>query len=144
MRAGCAAQRSTQGPSSGSADTFVAGWTSIRIGKDHAIAWLLAGIIALTSLGCASFQAARLYQSGTEALDRGESSVAITDLERAAELAPTASEVQNHLGLAYAAAGRDEDSLKAFQRAVDIDCGNLAAAENLAVAQRRQSGGNTP
>ena len=102
---------------------------SIRIGKVGA--WGLAGIIALASLGCASFQGARLYQSGTEALDRGENAVAITQLERAAELVPTASEVQNHLGLAYQAAGRGADARLAFRRAVDLDCTNAAAAENL-------------
>ena len=104
----------------------------------------LCALLALVATGCSSLQGARLYQSGTQALDRGDSARAVAELERAAELVPEASEVQNHLGLAYAAAGRDDDSLKAFQRAVDIDCGNLAAAENLAVAQRRQSGGNTP
>jgi Flp pilus assembly protein TadD len=87
--------------------------------------------------GCASFEGARLYQSGTAALDRGDSERAIADLERAAELAPTASEVQNHLGLAYAAAGRDDDAQHAFRRAVDLDCGNRAAVDNLRVAQQR-------
>ena len=86
---------------------------------------------------CASWEGARLYQSGTAALDRGDSERAIADLERAAELVPTASEVQNHLGLAYAAAGRDEDARSAFRRAVDLDCGNRAALQNLRVAERR-------
>jgi len=105
---------------------------------------VLCAVLVLGVVGCSSYQGARLYQSGTLALDRGDSARAVEELERAAELVPEASEVQNHLGLAYAAAGRDDDALKAFQRAVDIDCGNLAAVENLAVAQRRHSGGNTP
>ena len=104
---------------------------------------LCAALISGSS-GCSSYQGARLYQSGTLALDRGDSARAVEELERAAELVPDASEVQNHLGLAYAAAGRDADALKAFQRAVDIDCGNLAAAENLAVAQRQRSEENAP
>jgi Flp pilus assembly protein TadD len=87
--------------------------------------------------GCASFEGARLYQSGTAALDRGDSERAIADLERAAELVPAASEVQNHLGLAYAAAGRDDDAQHAFRRAVDLDCGNRAAVDNLRVARQR-------
>jgi len=41
-----------------------------------------------------------LYQNGTSALDRGDSQQAVVELERAAELVPEASEVQNHLGLA--------------------------------------------
>ena len=87
--------------------------------------------------GCASWEGAHLYQSGTAALDRGDSESAIADLERAAELVPMASEVQNHLGLAYAAAGRDDDARTAFRRAVDLDCGNRAAVDNLRVAERR-------
>jgi len=52
--------------------------------------------------------------------------------------------VQNHLGLAYAAAGRDGDALHAFQRAVDLDCDNHAALVNLDVAQRRSEAGGNP
>ena len=91
-------------------------------------------------LGCSSFRAARLYQSGTSALDRGDSRQAIAELERAAELSPEASEVQNHLGLAYQAAGRKSDAEFAFRRAVDLDCGNAAAVENLRVVEARAQG----
>ena len=89
--------------------------------------------------GCASYRAARLYQSGSGALERGESGRAIADLERAADLAPQASEVQNHLGLAYAAAGRNDEAAAAFRRAVELDCDNAAARENLAVAEAREN-----
>jgi Flp pilus assembly protein TadD len=95
--------------------------------------------LALALGGCASYQGARLYQSGTAALDRDEPERAIADLERAAELVPTGSEVQNHLGLAYAAAGRDQDALLAFRRAVDLDCDNRAAVRNLRVAEQRRT-----
>jgi Flp pilus assembly protein TadD len=89
------------------------------------------------ALGCSSFRAARLYQSGTSALDRGDSQQAVVELERAAELVPEASEVQNHLGLAYQAAGRQRDAESAFRRAVALDCENKAALENLRVAEAR-------
>ena len=88
-------------------------------------------------VGCSSFRAARLYQSGTSALDRGDSTQAVVDLEHAAELLPEASEVQNHLGLAYQAAGREHDAEFAFRRAVSLDCGNAAAVENLRVVEAR-------
>jgi len=102
--------------------------------------WVHLGIaLALSLAGCASYQGARLYQSGTAALDRDEPERAIAELERAAELVPAASQVQNHLGLAYAAAGRDEDALLAFRRAVDLDCDNRAAAQNLHAAERRRT-----
>jgi Flp pilus assembly protein TadD len=94
-------------------------------------------VVALASAGCASFQGARLYSSGTKALDRGDTARAIADLERAAELVPHASEIQNHLGLAYATEGRSHEALLAFRRAVELDCGNLAARRNLQASEAR-------
>jgi len=94
-------------------------------------------LVVLAFLGCATFEAGQLYSSGTEALDRGDSARAVADLERAAELVPHASEIQNHLGLAYAAEGRDGEALLAFRRAVALDCGNLAARRNLQAAEVR-------
>src|SRR5262245_65839227 len=99
---------------------------------------LLATVALILGLGgCASLEAARLYHSGTAALDAGQAERAIADLERAGELAPQASEVQNHLGLAYAAAGRPGDAERAFRRAVALDCDNAAAQENLRAAENR-------
>lgn len=94
----------------------------------------------LGASACAPLRASRLYVSGTEALDRGDVTRAVDDLEQAAALVPEASEVQNHLGLAYGAAGRDDDALAAFERAVTLDCDNQAAQQNLHAAQSRASG----
>jgi Flp pilus assembly protein TadD len=91
-----------------------------------------AALLALAA-GCASFQGARLYASGTRALEAGDSGRAIADLERAVTLVPHASEAQNHLGLAYLQAGRRDDALAAFERAVALDCDNSAARANLAL-----------
>ena len=92
-------------------------------------------LIALASTGCATLEGGRLYTSGTEALERGDTARAIADLERAAELVPHASEIHNNLGLAYAAEGRDREALLAFRRAVELDCGNAAAQRNLRAAE---------
>ena len=100
---------------------------------------LTCAALLLLSSGCASYRGARLYQSGSEALDRGEIAVAVGDLERAALLAPHASEIQNHLGIAYTEAGRHTAAFAAYQRAVDLDCTNAAAQHNLRVAQERLS-----
>jgi Flp pilus assembly protein TadD len=101
--------------------------------------WILVTLllVGLASMGCATYQGGQLYTSGTEALDRGDNARAIADLERAAELVPDRSEVHNHLGLAYAAAGRDREALLAFRRAVALDCGNIAARRNLNAAEAR-------
>ena len=100
----------------------------------------LAVALAPGLAGCGGVEAARLYRSGTAALDAGEPERAIAELERAATLAPQASEVQNHLGLAYAAAGRPGDAELAFRRALDLDCDNAAARENLRAAELRSAG----
>lgn len=101
--------------------------------------WLAPSLLGLALLaavpGCASLEASRLYASGTEALDRGDTARAVADLERAADLWPEASEVHNHLGLAYARAGRDADALAAFEHAVALDCDNEAARYNLHAAR---------
>jgi tetratricopeptide (TPR) repeat protein len=99
---------------------------------------LAVGLVAAT--GCAEFHGARLYHSGSEALDRGDPARAIADLERAAELAPHASEVRNHLGLAYAAAGRPDDAIASFEQALVLDCDNEAARHNLAMARSGRLG----
>lgn len=89
---------------------------------------------ALAGLGCASWDGARLYARGSDALDAGRARQAVSDLEAAARLLPEASEVHNHLGLAYAETGREAEALAAFQRAVDLDCDNEAAKHNLQAA----------
>lgn len=94
-------------------------------------------ILGAWLLGCASLEGARLYRDGSAALDRGEPEQAIALLERAAERVPQASEVQNHLGIAYARAGRHDAALAAWRRAVALDCENTAARSNLREAERR-------
>ena len=91
-------------------------------------------LLALAT-GCASLDASRLYASGTDALERGDPVQAVADLEQAAALWPEASPVQNHLGLAYAQAGRDAEAEAAFRRAVELDCSNDAAQHNLRAAE---------
>jgi Flp pilus assembly protein TadD len=93
--------------------------------------------VALSGSACTTYRGARLYESGTRALDRGDAAAAVADLERAARLVPDASEIQNHLGLAYAAAGRGDEALLAFRRAVALDCDNGAAQANLQAAESR-------
>ncbi len=97
----------------------------------------LCAALALALLGCATLDAARAYRDGTAALDRGEPERAIALLERAARQVPEASEIRNHLGLAYAAAGRHGAALAAWREAVALDCDNAAAAHNLRAAERR-------
>lgn len=86
-------------------------------------------------LGCSAIEGARLYREGTQALERGDAETAVQTLERAADRVPQASEVQNHLGLAYLASGRRDDAVRAFERALALDCDNAAARHNLAAVR---------
>ncbi len=92
-------------------------------------------VLVAAASGCASIEGGRLYTSGTDALERGDVESAVDALEHAADLVPQASEIQNHLGLAYQAAGRSVDARTAFERAVDLDCDNAAARHNLAAIE---------
>ena len=93
----------------------------------------------LTQSGCANWKAADLYQSGTQALDQDDPGRAISDLERAASLRPDSSRIQNHLGIAYERFGQSQLALDAFSRAVELDCDNVAAAENLSALRREMA-----
>jgi Flp pilus assembly protein TadD len=94
-------------------------------------ALVAAALAVFFATGCSAIRGAHLYRDGTRALDRGDAEAAVTALERAAREVPLASEVHNHLGIAYLASGRTEDALRAFERAVALDCDNEAARANL-------------
>lgn len=106
-----------------------------------------AGLLALALFACAAsppvraVRAARYYAAGTRALDRGETRDAIEALELAAGLMPNASEIHNHLGLAYWSAGRSEEALRALERAVELDCENEAARVNFARLRAERGAG---
>ncbi len=97
----------------------------------------MVGLLAWSLAGCTGFRAAQLYRDGTVDLNAGRHEAALTQLREAARLLPEASEIQNHLGLALAANDQHAEALLAFERAVDLDCDNAAAAENLEAARRR-------
>ncbi len=110
-------------------------WKKLHLRHHRLIAGLSAVpvLLLLVMLGCSGIEGARHYREGTQALERGDANSAVLALERAAERVPEASEVQNHLGLAYLASGRRDEALRAFERAVALDCDNSAASRNLAL-----------
>jgi len=86
--------------------------------------------------GCEStpirtLRGARHYAAGNDALAGSEGARAVEELERAAALVPHASEIQNHLGLAYWSEGRLDAARLSFERALELDCENQAAEANL-------------
>jgi Flp pilus assembly protein TadD len=101
-----------------------------------------AAAVALAFLltGCTTLEGYRHFRLGGAALEQGDVPRAIVELELAARLVPERSEVQNHLGIAYVAAGRPYEALAAFERAVALDCDNAEAQENLAAARARPDG----
>ncbi len=99
------------------------------------IRWIATVVLVVSVAGCATWRGASLYQSGTAALERGQVEVALAELSEAARLVPEASEVHNHLGIAQLEAGSIELARESFQRAVELDCDNQAASDNLAKLQ---------
>jgi len=97
---------------------------------------IVALVAGLGAFACSSFRAAELYQGGSAALDAGEPERAIAQLRAAEALAPEASEIQNHLGLAYREAGQPLAARAAFERALELDCENRAARNNLRALDR--------
>ena len=93
--------------------------------------WIATVVLIVSVAGCGTWRGARLYQSGTAALERGQIEVALAELSEAARLVPEASEVHNHLGIAQLEAGRIELARESFERAVELDCDNQAASDNL-------------
>ena len=102
-----------------------------------ALGMFLACLFAIES-GCASWKAADLYQSGSQSLEDNDPGRAVSDLERAALLKPDSSQIQNHLGIAYERSGQKSLALDAFTRAVELDCENSAAKQNLKKLQRER------
>lgn len=98
------------------------------------IGLLLLAALALPASGCSHLGGLGHFQAGTAALDEGDVSRAVLELQAAATLLPEVSEVHNHLGLAYAAQGDLGQARGSFQRAVDLDCDNGPAQSNLALA----------
>jgi len=97
--------------------------------------------VGVMQAGCEStpvraFRGARHYAAGTEALQRNDDALAIAELERAAVLVPHASEIQNHLGIAYWSDGRPHSAQAAFEQAIELDCDNDVARANLAQLMR--------
>lgn len=95
------------------------------------------GVFAVVAAGCGStpvraYRGAQHYAAGTDALARSDGALAIALLERAAALVPQASEIQNHLGLAYWSDGRTQAAKAAFAKAIELDCDNFVAQANFA------------
>jgi Flp pilus assembly protein TadD len=103
-----------------------------RLNRFAALLALVTVLAAVSAApGCASLRGARLYQTGTRALETGDTDRALAELQEAVRLVPHGSEIHNHLGLAWLAAGDEGRALEAFEHAVALDCDNRAASRNL-------------
>ncbi len=103
---------------------LVAGLTCVGV--------LASGCTDATRSWRASWLGAHHYAAGSEALERGDALSAIAELREAARLVPHASEIRNHLGLAYWRVGALAEAGAAFETALALDCDNEAARRNLA------------
>ena len=112
--------------------------------RPHRSLALAALLLAAALPTCTSIEAAQHYRSGTVALDRDDPALAVEELERAAVLEPDAAHIQNHLGIAYERVGRRDDALRAYERAVELDCENQAAQANLVKAKDARAAASVP
>ena len=98
-----------------------------------AIAILLVGgfLGGCQSAPMRAWQGAQHFSAGDAALEREDPQEAIRELTLAATLVPHATEIQNHLGLAYWKAGDELAAVRAFEAALEIDCDNQPARVNL-------------
>jgi len=117
-------------------------YTSVKRFARAALA-VVAAASAIAAAGCESapiraLRGARHYTAGTEALERNDDAKAVAELEQAAVLVPHASEIQNHLGLAYWSDGRPQSARVAFAKAIELDCDNDAARANLESLMQQQ------
>lgn len=118
--------------------------TGVSIGVSvQLLGGALVGLLLLS--GCAegprrAMEGARLYSAGTRSLEAGDTEAAVIELSRAADLVPHASEIQNHLGMAYWSSGDLDEAESAFDQALVLDCENEAARANRArfIAERLQ------
>jgi len=115
---------------------------SVSIPGGFAVAAAIA--LLLSAPGCTTWRAARLYHTGTVALEQGDLPRALADLEAAVALVPDASYAHNNLGLAQLSAGRDDLALQSFERATALDCTNTEASENLRQLEARVQRGDAP
>jgi Flp pilus assembly protein TadD len=109
-------------------------------------------VCLIAATGCArpfetwrdSWLGARHYAAGSEALERGDAKTALEELREAARLVPQASEIRNHLGLAWWQLGDLSRARSAFEVALELDCDNAAARRNLAQLDRLERGRAAP
>lgn len=112
---------------------------TVRRSPARRAGWVLVTVLAVAvgASGCTTWRGARLYHSGTAALEQGDVSRALEDLEAAARLVPERSEVHNNLGLAQLSADREDLALHSFERATRLDCRNEQASDNLRMLEAR-------
>lgn len=99
-------------------------------------------MLLLTLVSCASTEnqdksptekkADLYYGHGTQALLEQDYTTALAHLQKAAELTPEDSKIQNNLGMAYFFKGEAERAITHLQKSIDLDKKNSDARVNLA------------
>ncbi len=98
--------------------------TSVEMQQSH-IAQAISEVQKALSAGLRNSEVFRAWGLAEEC--RGAFDNAITRFEQAVAVAPSDAESQRRLAVAYAAKGRIDESVKAAQRSVSDDPGNIAA-----------------
>lgn len=104
--------------------------------------WLVLGLGAALLAGCATgkeaavkrLQAQSAYEQGVTEFTEGRTALALSSLQEAVQLDPTAPPYHNALGLVYLGLARNPEALEAFKRAVELNPRYGEARHNLGVA----------
>jgi len=78
-----------------------------------------------------SGEATRLNEAGVTLLRDGKVDEAITQLKRAAELAPSSAVIKANLGFAYDKGGKVDEAVAAYRKVLELEPGNNTARNNL-------------
>ena len=96
-----------------------------------ALCALLIGVAEGQEKKPSSGEAARLNEAGVTLLRDGKLDEAITQLKRAAELAPASAVITSNLAFAYDKGGKVDEALTAYRKVLELEPANAIARNNL-------------
>jgi len=85
-----------------------------------------------------SGEATRLNEAGAALLREGKVDEAITQLKRAAELAPSSAVITTNLAFAYDKGGKADEAVTAYRKVLELEPANAIARNNLGNLLTRQ------
>ena len=80
--------------------------------------------------GCGNIESVKLYNQGTELLEKGQYDQAIANFDKAIEINPRYAEAYNNRGIAYLRKGQYDKAISDFTKVIEINPKDAMAHEN--------------